>query len=163
MRLGNALMVFFAITMKKSVNILLADDDDDDRDIFIEIMREISPEVSIREARNGAEVFVVLSEPNYKPDIIFLDLNMPIKGGYECLKEIRATDGINHIPVIIYSTSTKSEHIEETYQSGANLYIPKPDSYKGIHRMATQVLSLNWEEQHNPKRDKFLWNFNRNV
>jgi CheY-like chemotaxis protein len=163
MRLGNALMILFAITMKKPVNILLADDDDDDRDIFIEIMKEISPEVIIKIARNGEDVFTVLSEPGYRPDIIFLDLNMPIKGGYECLKEIRATDNLKNIPVVIYSTSTKDEHIEETYLSGANLYIPKPDSYSGLHKMATQVLALNWNDGSIPSRDKYLLNFNRSI
>lgn len=156
---GNALMLLFALTGKKKVSILLADDDDDDRDIFIQVMKEISEGADIKSAKTGLEVLELLNGSAYRPDVIFLDLNMPVMGGYECLKQLKADKELKRIPIIIYSTSSNQLHIQETFDSGANLYIPKPDSYTGLRKMAQQVLSLNLNEYINPVRDKFLLRF----
>lgn len=156
---GNALMLLFALSGKRKIGILLADDDADDTDIFIQVMKEISEEVDIKSAKNGLEVLELLNKTEYRPDIIFLDLNMPVMGGYECLKQLKADKELKRIPVIIYSTSSNHQHIQETFDSGANLYIPKPDSYTGLRKMAQQVLALNLDEYLNPGRDKFLLRF----
>lgn len=155
---GNALMILLAIGGKKTVDILLADDDADDRDLFIQVMKEASPEVNITTAVNGEDVLKQLGT-GYRPDIIFLDLNMPVMGGYECLKEIKARKELKGIPVVIYSTSSSQEHVKETFEQGANLYIAKPDSYTGLQKMAKKVLTLNWSERLNPAKESFLLKF----
>lgn len=156
---GNALMVLLALTGKKKVNILLADDDADDRDIFTQVMKEASQDVTIATAKNGLEVLDILNKSDYRPDIIFLDLNMPVMGGYDCLKELKSNVALRDIPVIIYSTSSNQLHVQETFDSGANLYIPKPDSYTGLQKMAQKILALNFNELLVPVRDKFLLRF----
>jgi DNA-binding response OmpR family regulator len=63
------------------------------------------------------------------PVLIFLDLNMPLKNGFDCLKEIKKDDKLKSLPVIIYSTSGEEEVIKLVYKAGALFYIQKPDNF----------------------------------
>ena len=155
-----ALMILLSLVGKGPISILLADDDEDDRDIFIQVMQEISSNVHITVARNGQDALDILNRAETLPDIIFLDLNMPIMGGAACLKELKANPKLKHIPVFIYSTSSNREHVEETFNYGANLYIPKPESYTGLRKMAKSILALNPEDYASPNRENFLLKFN---
>ncbi len=70
------------------------------------------------------------------PYLLFLDLNMPIKSGFECLKEIRSNEKLKEIYIAIYSTSAAEKDIQETFLNGANIYITKP----GDFNLLVQVL-----------------------
>jgi len=59
-------------------------------------------------------------------------MNMPVKNGLECLEEIRGTAGYEQVPVVILSTSVAQYLWESAYKGGANLYIQKPTSFKGL-------------------------------
>ncbi|HEY0047074.1 MAG TPA: response regulator, partial [Flavobacterium sp.] len=78
------------------------------------------------------------------PDFIFLDLNMPEKGGKECLVEIRKHSKLKEIPVIIYSTSSSKKDIDDTYELGANLYITKPNSFTELRKAVRKIMALDW-------------------
>ncbi|HEU4496208.1 MAG TPA: response regulator, partial [Flavobacterium sp.] len=114
--------------MEKQYNVVLADDDADDRDLFVELLSQ--PNVNVNTVINGTELLDYLSKrTDDLPDCIFLDLNMPVLGGKECLQQIRATEKLKDIPVIIYSTSSNRKDIEDTFSMGANLYVVKANSY----------------------------------
>jgi CheY-like chemotaxis protein len=79
-----------------------------------------------------------------KPDIIILlDLNMPGKGGRVCLQEIKANPEWSDIPVIIFSTSSSTEDIQQSYEHYANAYICKPDDLMRLEHIVT-VLYDYW-------------------
>ncbi len=158
--LKSSLLILSTLLGKKSINIFLADDDPDDREIFLEVIGEVVPHVNATIAKNGKELMAFLKEKDVMPDIIFLDLNMPLMNGQECLVEIRNNDKWKEIPVIIYSTSWSREHIEDTFKKGANFYFPKPDSLKDLKTMVTKIFSLDWEEFMTPQKDKFLLSIN---
>lgn len=87
--------------------IFLIDDDVDDREIFAEILGAEHPSIVFQEAENGAAAFEKLRSDNFKkPDLIFLDLNMPVMDGRTFLQQIKKENGLQDIPVIIYSTSS---------------------------------------------------------
>src|SRR6478672_4937519 len=109
------------------LKILLADDDPDDRELFTEAAE--SHDVSVESVPNGIELMQTLIHAAALPDFILLDLNMPEKGGKECLHEIRQYNKFDSVPVIIYSTSSSKKDIEDTFSMGANLYITKPNSF----------------------------------
>ncbi len=135
----------------------IADDDEDDREIFTEVIHEIAPFVNLTKATNGHELMKLLNNKNTElPDIIFLDLNMPLKNGQECLQEIRSDERLKHIPVVIYSTSSGREFIDETYKKGANYYIIKPDSFTDLKKIAHEILSFDWDNHIRPLRDGFV-------
>jgi CheY-like chemotaxis protein len=79
-----------------------------------------------------------------KPDIIFIDINMPIKGGKEALAEIKKDEELKEIPAVILSTSNHQKDIDETFNNGANLYIQKPSSFTSFILILKKVFILYW-------------------
>jgi CheY-like chemotaxis protein len=126
-------------------NIFYTDDDADDQEVFKEAIAEINEDIFIFTQNNGDELIEMLKNPPPRPRLIFLDLNMPVKNGYEVLKEIRQTEKTKHLPVIIFSTSSDDEAITFTKSLGATLYIPKPTSYAELKRTLREILSVNWD------------------
>ncbi len=130
----------------QSISVILADDDADDRDLFKEAIESKSLNANLEFAEDGKHLIEILSNSNPLPHIIFLDLNMPHKSGFECLLEIRQTDRLKHIPVVIYSTSSSIKDIEETFEKGANLYVKKPSSFQDLENITSRVLQLDWNK-----------------
>lgn len=122
------------------LRILLADDDDDDIFLFREALGHIQLETELTIAENGMELLRALQTAQHKPDIIFLDMNMPVKNGLECLEDIRGREGYETLPVVILSTSTAQYLWECAYQGGANLYIQKPTSFTGLVEILKKCL-----------------------
>lgn len=131
---------------KEPIYILLADDDEDDRDFFRDALEELKMNTIVTFVNDGSELMQYLEDPeNMLPHIIFLDLNMPLKGGMDCLREIRANERLRHLSVAIYSTSASDEHIEETFVRGANVYIRKPNDFATLKKVLHEVISVNWQ------------------
>jgi DNA-binding response OmpR family regulator len=125
--------------------IFLADDDADDRVLFKDALEQVNENVSLVMHDGGVELMKhLLDETNPLPDLIFLDLNMPRKNGFECLEEIRANTRLKNLCVIIYSTSSQFKDILETLNKGANLYFTKPSTFHELSNRLKQVLNLNW-------------------
>lgn len=128
------------------LHIMLADDDEDDRLFFKEAFEEVKVEHKITTFVDGVQLMNHLQQPeNPLPDIIFLDLNMPRKSGVECLKEIRADQRLKEITVAIYSTSSSEQDIEDTFVSGANVYIRKPNDFSMLKKVLSDVVLINWQ------------------
>ena len=140
---------------KKPLHILLADDDSDDTFLFQEALEQIPIHTRLDIAENGIELMQTLKSYLTTPDIIFLDMNMPVKNGLECLFEIRNSDQYKHIPVIMLSTSVANYLLESAYQGGANLYIQKPTNFSGLVSVIEKCLTL--KNQENPSQpEQFL-------
>lgn len=107
-------------------SLLLVDDDADDRLLFNEALREINLPVSFEAATDGIDALRKLGKNNNTPQLIFLDLNMPIMHGFECLKRIKANVAFQKIPVIIFTTSSSPLDIHMAKQLGAAAYLCKP-------------------------------------
>ena len=112
--------------MKHTVHIILADDDPDDCFLFSSMSLEVSKEIRVTCLHDCFSLLEYLAN-NPAPDIVFLDLNMPILTGWDCLKKIRENTEWKNMPVVIYSTSSRQEAIDKCYQLGANMYIIKPN------------------------------------
>lgn len=136
---------------------MLADDDAEDREIFMDVMHEVMPQATVLTTENGEELMSQLNTAgNQLPDLIFLDLNMPLKNGHECLQEIRRNEALQNIPVIIYSTSVNNEYIEETFKKGANFYFPKPSSFRNLRLVMSRIFALNKQEFMNTEKEKYV-------
>ncbi|ALM48022.1 transcriptional regulator [Flavobacterium psychrophilum] len=129
-----------------TLHIMLADDDEDDRLFFKEAFEEVKINYDISAFNDGEQLMEHLyNDANPLPDIIFLDLNMPRKSGIECLKEIRANERLKRISVAIYSTSSSEQDIEDTFVSGANVYIKKPNDFNMLKKILSDVVHINWQ------------------
>ena len=101
------------------MTLLYVDDDKEDRELFSEAVAEINPAINCLLANNGADAMMKLTEETL-PDYIFMDINMPVMDGKECLQKIRTNPKLSHIPVIIYSTSSNERDVHECASLGAN-------------------------------------------
>jgi response regulator RpfG family c-di-GMP phosphodiesterase len=113
------------------VKISIAEDDIDDFLQLHEAIEEVLPKFDIDHFRNGRDFSRAINEA-FRPDLIFLDLNMLFKSGIECLIEIRQRKHLKNTPVIIYSTSAHFEDIDSCYKNGCTLYLVKPSSYRDL-------------------------------
>ena len=104
--------------------ILYADDDSEDREIFAEILEEIDPQIMLLEAADGIETINILAQGNL-PDIIFLDINMPLLNGDQTLIEIRKDQRLKDTKVVMYSTSVNRASIPSYLTLNAQ-YLNKP-------------------------------------
>jgi len=128
------------------INIMLADDDEDDRNFFNDAMKELKIKNNLTIFKDGKDLMDYLNKPDtVLPHILFLDLNMPCKTGNECLKEIRQNPKFKDISIAIYSTSSSERDIENTFIDGANIYIKKPNDFSKLKKVLKEVVNLNWQ------------------
>ncbi|MEL1254151.1 response regulator [Flavobacterium sp. DGU38] len=135
-----------------------ADDDEDDRELFVDVIREIDPSVILVQAGDGLQLMEILNTINDPiPEILFLDINMPGKGGFECLEEIRRQEGrVKELNIIILSTSNDPKDIEKSLELGANFYAVKPSQYDALRCFVKDVLDIDWEMTENIKNFRLI-------
>ena len=132
--------------MKARRTLLLIDDDVDDIFLFEEVLGSIDPTIKFISAENGNRALSLLrKELTELPNIIFLDLNMPGMDGKQCLVELKKDKALQHIPVIIYTTSALRNDAESTIRSGAVCLISKPSSFGALKEILT-VIAANTTE-----------------
>lgn len=83
-----------------------------------------------------------LLNTNELPDVVFLDFNMPCKNGLECLKEIKHNKNLNHLPVIMYSTSAEKVIVDLLFENGAHYFICKFTPFSTFKKTIQQALTL---------------------
>jgi CheY-like chemotaxis protein len=128
----------------KNIKLLLADDDEEDRRFFRDAIEELGLDVELKTVTNGEELLSCLNQPDAPlPNLIFLDLNMPIKGGIETLKEIRKNTLWRYLSIAIYSTSRSEKDMEDCLINGANIYINKPSDFNVLKAALYRVITTN--------------------
>jgi CheY-like chemotaxis protein len=138
---------------RKSVVILVADDDPDDCLLIKEAFTRGLLINGLRFVEDGEDLMdYLLRRGKYKdpfssprPGIILLDLNMPRKDGREALREIKSDPDLKSIPVVILTTSKNEEDILQSYDLGANSFITKPVTFQGLVD-AVKSLGKYWLE-----------------
>lgn len=119
------------MALSRPVEILLVEDNPGDVRLTEEAFKEGKLSNNLSVAGDGVEALAFLrQEGEYasspRPDLILLDLNLPLKSGHEVLREIKSDPAIRRIPVIILTTSSAEQDILSTYDLHANCYITKP-------------------------------------
>jgi CheY-like chemotaxis protein len=127
----------------KQLNILLADDDPDDCLFFKEALKGFPLPTHLTTVPNGEHLMHLLTkETSELPHVLFLDLNMPRKNGFECLSEIKLSKKLQQLPVIVFSTSFEQEVVNQLYQNGAQYFIRKPSEFSQFKKIIEQALTL---------------------
>jgi CheY-like chemotaxis protein len=134
--------------MKKKISLLIVDDDEVDRQLFVAAVREFGEDIECIELTNGEQVLALLKdESSVLPDCIFLDLRMPRISGKKCLQEIKKDEQLKHIPVFIYTTSREVEESKTLKEMGAFHFISKPNNEEEIYYLVAfaleELLSLS--------------------
>lgn len=114
-------------------HILLVDDDKDDCLLFGEALDELALGIKLTTLNRGDQLIYTLQQSIINPPcVIFLDLNMPKKNGFECLTDLKDNTQFKKIPVVIYSTSYDTQVANLMYTSGAIDYIRKPSAFSEL-------------------------------
>ncbi|RYY89919.1 MAG: response regulator [Chitinophagaceae bacterium] len=134
-------------------HLLLVDDDTDACLLFETALHKVAPLLPFTALHSGESL---LSEWNsLRPGILFLDLTLPGKSGFECLAALRADSRNDRIPVIVYSNSARMSDIAKSYERGANLFIVKPFSQHHLVNAFENVLKMDWTQD---CRDRYFIN-----
>jgi CheY-like chemotaxis protein len=140
---------------KKSTHILFSDDDTDDALLFTQAADLMKSSILLSFAEDGEQLMRFLSR-DALPDMIFLDLNMPVKNGIECLREIRNDKKLDSLPIIVYTTSDNPRDVDACYELKANLYVVKPTSFESIIKTLKKIINIDFTSQHHPDRENFI-------
>ena len=115
------------------LTVLFVDDDADDRMLFQTALGEVCSACRLLMVTNGAEAMQVLtSDQPVIPDVVFIDINMPLMNGRELLTRIRQRPEFDAMPVVVYSTSTFKHDRARMQQLGAHSYLVKPITYNQL-------------------------------
>jgi CheY-like chemotaxis protein len=137
------------------MHILMADDDKDEFYLLQEAAQKACEDLKVSYAANWLELLRFILKT--LPDILFIDLNMPVKNGLECLQQLREDRKYDKIPIIIYSNAISKTDIEKAYKNGANYFIIKPDAIEDISNMIKKICSLGKEALLSiPPREEFV-------
>lgn len=142
----------------KELKILLADDDWDDCIFFQDALSELSIPAILNIVRDGEQLMQLLITGHENlPHVLFLDLNMPRKNGFECMAAIKLHENLRQIPVIIFSTSLNEEIINLVYKNGAVYFIRKPNEFSKLKKIILHALTLIAEGNGTqPSMDNFV-------
>ncbi len=142
-----------------TINVFLADDDKDDCLLFQEAIEELKLPTQITTVHDGEQLIMHL-ESIYPilPNLIFLDLNMPRKNGFECLTAIKKHAELHTIPVIIYSTSFDKEEALLLKKAGAKYYICKPANFNDLKTVIHRAIMLIHENTQLVSTENFVIN-----
>ena len=152
---------FFTTIMDMDLNnliLLLADDDKDDCLFFKDALEELPVSAKLTTVHNGEQLMQLLAEKKITfPNVLFLDLNMPRKNGFECLTEIKHNEDLKELSVVVFSTSFEQDVVNLLYNKGAQYYIRKPAEFSQLKKVIYQALLLAAQENNvQPAKENFV-------
>lgn len=118
---------------------LLIDDDQDDWFVFQEALSRCNAAAEVHFCGSGEEGLVYLAEN--QPDIIFLDINMPLMTGWEFLTEYKKLHPHSDVPIVMYSTTSNQQDKVKASELGAACFIVKPDRVNKLRDLLDSLIS----------------------
>lgn len=129
--------------MSKQHHILLVDDSENDRFLMQKAMKKAEFNLELHEASNGDQAIAYLQGNGIYgdrtrfplPAVMLLDLNMPMKNGFDVLAWVRSQPSLKRLSIIVMTASMRPEDIEKAFDLGANSYLVKPSSIESLANM----------------------------
>ncbi len=131
-------------TTIRPAQVLLVEDNQDDVELTLEALKDSKVRMDIHVVSNGIQAMAFLrQEGDYAdkpfPDLVLLDLNLPLMDGREVLLEIRSDDRLTSVPVVVLTTSQNEADIDQAYRLHANCYITKPVDFEKFSDIVRQI------------------------
>jgi CheY-like chemotaxis protein len=137
-------------------HILMADDDQDHAILFERVIKKEFPQIKVSFVHDGERLIQFLHLNQI--DLLFLDLNMPCKNGYECLQEIRRDVSLKNLPIIVYSSSAHLSDIQKSFLYQADFYLVKPFITEHLKKAIKMILSVDWNDNPPIRKHYFINN-----
>lgn len=119
----------------------LIDDDEDDREIFAMALKKAHGDFVCSTAKNAKEALTHVHKNDFVPHYIFVDLNMPMISGKECVAAFKKVDRLAGVPIIVYTTSAYNKDVEDIKNLGASHYLVKPTSFSTLVALLKNIFS----------------------
>lgn len=130
----------------------------DEQEAFDKAIRKLGLPIKLIFAQNCEELSAILEE-GVEARLILMDINMPVKDGKKCLKELKSHQKYKHIPVLVYTISQRITDIDEVYESGAHYYAIKPYAEVNFIETLKLIFGIDWSvKQEIPSRENFVIN-----
>jgi CheY-like chemotaxis protein len=141
------------------LNVLLADDDLDDYTFFKTALNALPLTTYLTAVKDGHELMELLHTETYQlPHVLFLDINMPRKNGFECLSEIKKSERLKELPVVMFSTSNSRDGMNALFKTGAHVYIRKPGNFEQLKELIYHALPLATDKLSANSQLKYILN-----
>lgn len=132
--------------------VLMVDDDEDDQLMIGNLFSHHCSGLSFDGVQNGQELIDRLEKPGeLPPSLILLDLNMPLMNGFEVLEQLRASERLRAIPVVVLTNSEAEQDIWQSYALGANAFLTKPRGYEDLQTLVLHLRDFWLRQAHLPK------------
>lgn len=141
------------------INILLADDDPDDCFFFKGALEKLEMPTQLTIVNDGDQLMSYLSKNEEQlPDILFLDINMPRKNGFECLYEIKHNKKLKDLPIVMFSTTNERDAINTVFKNGVHIFITKPGDFEQLVQVIRHALPIITEQLSSNSKLKYILN-----
>jgi chemotaxis family two-component system response regulator Rcp1 len=134
--------------------VLLVEDNARDVRLMREVMRELKMECGLQVAADGAQALAMLRRQGQYasmalPDLVLLDINLPVLSGIDVLREVKADPELRLLPVLMLTTSHADSDVHACYALNANSYLVKPADFDEFTRMVAMIQGF-WLERATP-------------
>ena len=131
----------------RSMEILLLEDNPADTYLLLSVLQSLSARLHVTAVDSGAQALDLLFQQgryakSLRPDLIVLDLNVPILNGHEVLNVIKSNSVLRSIPVIVWSVSAQPQDVKRAYDLGASAYLVKPMELEHMESMLTGLAAF---------------------
>lgn len=131
---------------KEYLNVVTADDDEGNIIFFKNIFKDLKIGIKSQYFSNGGNLMNYLeSNGAIIPEVIFIKYNIPGKNSMECLEEIKMNPRFSHIVFAVYADQISESEIEDIFVKGANIFMRKPETYEGLKKAVTEIITINWQ------------------
>lgn len=132
----------------------MAEDDPDDRLLVEEALRPLTDDLTLRFVEDGEELMRCCHDPNLpQPRLILLNLNMPVKNGFQALTEIKQDSGLRQIPIIIWTTASDEDERRFCLKEGAEEYVTKPNNFADLTSVLGKMVD-QWLQSATFRKDR---------
>ena len=130
--------------LERPYHVLLVEDNPDDAYIARRCIKQTDVSVDVAHVVNGRECLAYLRREEgfaeaATPDLVLLDINMPVMDGRQVMSEISQDPILSTLPVVVLSTSENREEISDMYRLRCNSYLVKPVDFSQFHEMIQQL------------------------